>query len=1221
MPPVPSPASQNPMGQPNAVHEALKALQSPDNAVRSASEAALAGVPLPQLLPALAQSVREDGPSPADQHLAAILLRRCLQSRWGEVEGTLDAAEVDALLQRTLEALLQAVLESADGMVKKSAADAAAEVWRRTQTRSLEDAPCAVVARWLAEPELGQLATATALFRLFDRLCEDEDMAARLAQTHGVNVARKVALTLQAGRDGGKEIEGCVAASLEVLVTCVSSLPSGSPIRASLSDLAPPLLSVLLANPSPALFVSAQQLAEALPQFFAGHHARLLELVVHIVGNREGAHDADDSDDVKPVALRLAVSAIISAPKWARKNLSIVKPLLEVLAECCGRVTADEETWSLKDREEDEEDDKLSQEALALATRVAERLNNNAVLEMLLHICTSFLASGDSHRQLAALALLAALLEEEHSSLSVVAHSDEIVSVCLLRLQSPQARLRWAALNCLCCLLQREERDGEVTEREKNLLGNLLGSLQTETNNRCRRKGLQAVAEFFSNFAGSEEDDGGKAMDAAVYGQVGAQLDAPRLRDDGAASSAETGKGEGKTEMKKRSGSDGKQRPVGGQKLAPYIDTALQNAVVPLCDSSDAQTQELALAVGSVLAQVSGQHFQRFFSFFMGAVRRLLSVDFASFLQTHPHGCSLLETVVEFAGALAAAVGMEVFAPDAPWLLERLVEIQNVCSQGTADASLQATAMEAVGVVAKVMGGAAVRFLPAISPIVLAKVRQHVECNFAEAIAAGGEAGAKISEEGRISKVNITDKSGRQTVISINTAAVEEKCAALQLLGTLATSVAGQVAPATAAEWAAAVTAESRAQFALIRKEAFQALPAIVNCLSVSDAAQFVRLSREALALVVEALKENNARHLSDFVLPAATRLVQNLSTEKERKEACRGLAALGERQDAGDGLAAAETVFTAEERRAFLAQIFEAMGRFVIPILTEEFEILASKEGEDDEWENVDEDEEEKAEAAAEAYDAVMQTAGALFKLYGAECLPAFDAHLKMPFGALLAHEQANPGGKVSALCIFADAINYAGAEAGKMYGEVVLPAALLTVCPPSEALVEDDVFAISAAAYGIGALAMHSRETFLSRREGAVEALTRALQSPVLQTDACRSAADCAACALLKIALLYTREVGEQSATIFTELLKRWFPLKDDTQEIDASIELLTNMVTENHILLQAASAKDECQQVLRALLADKAKEAETAKDEDKKLLATWKKARLQKALELIR
>lgn len=49
----------------------------------------------------------------------------------------------------------------------------------------------------------------------------------------------------------------------------------------------------------------------------------------------------------------------------------------------------------------------------------------------------------------------------------------------------------------------------------------------------------------------------------------------------------------------------------------------------------------------------------------MGAVRRQLSVDFAQTLQQDKkrHVMCFLETVVEFAGALAAAVGIETFAP------------------------------------------------------------------------------------------------------------------------------------------------------------------------------------------------------------------------------------------------------------------------------------------------------------------------------------------------------------------------------------------------------------------------------------------------------------------------------------------------------------------------------------------------------------------------------
>lgn len=58
----------------------------------------------------------------------------------------------------------------------------------------------------------------------------------------------------------------------------------------------------------------------------------------------------------------------------------------------------------------------------------------------------------------------------------------------------------------------------------------------------------------------------------------------------------------------------------------------------------------------------------------------------------------------------------------------------------------------------------------------------------------------------------------------------------------------------------------------------------------------------------------------------------------------------------------------------------------------------------------------------------------------------------------------------QVAALCIFADVINFCGDEAGRMYSAIYLPAALLAVCPPADALTEDDLFAVSGAAYGIG-------------------------------------------------------------------------------------------------------------------------------------------------------
>lgn len=58
----------------------------------------------------------------------------------------------------------------------------------------------------------------------------------------------------------------------------------------------------------------------------------------------------------------------------------------------------------------------------------------------------------------------------------------------------------------------------------------------------------------------------------------------------------------------------------------------------------------------------------------------------------------------------------------------------------------------------------------------------------------------------------------------------------------------------------------------------------------------------------------------------------------------------------------------------------------------------------------------------------------------------------------------------QVAALCIFADAVNFGGEQAARAYSNVFLPAALLSVCPPTESADEDQLLAVAAAAYGLG-------------------------------------------------------------------------------------------------------------------------------------------------------
>lgn len=136
---------------------------------------------------------------------------------------------------------------------------------------------------------------------------------------------------------------------------------------------------------------------------------------------------------------------------------------------------------------------------------------------------------------------------------------------------------------------------------------------------------------------------------------------------------------------------------------------------------------------------------------------------------------------------------------------------------------------------------------------------------------AGGSlnVGAELSEQGGVSQIRVQDKTGKQTIISINTvsldspypeltrlalaiteaagtsldapvnghallhadplvrqvcpqAAVEERVAALRLLGALASAVGTAAPTALASEWTAAVFESCSSEFSIVRRAAFE---------------------------------------------------------------------------------------------------------------------------------------------------------------------------------------------------------------------------------------------------------------------------------------------------------------------------------------------------------------------------------------------------------------
>ncbi|CDJ28095.1 uncharacterized protein EMH_0037830 [Eimeria mitis] len=219
--------------------------------------------------------------------------------------------------------------------------------------------------------------------------------------------------------------------------------------------------------------------------------------------------------------------------------------------------------------------------------------------------------------------------------------------------------------------------------------------------------------------------------------------------------------------------------------VAPHMNGVLSKAVIAGCSSNDMQTQEFALALASALAKAA----------------------------------------VEFAADLGSAVGKDVLRPDAPWLVDRLHSLLLACEAVPAASAVFSSIMVCLGVAAPACGPELLQQMQPLMDIVIRKAQLSIQMGVAQEVggAAGSlNAGAELSEEGGVSQFRVQDKSGKQTIISINTAAVEERLAALRLLGALASAVGAAAPVAWAKDWTAVALDSCSSEFAIVRSAAFE---------------------------------------------------------------------------------------------------------------------------------------------------------------------------------------------------------------------------------------------------------------------------------------------------------------------------------------------------------------------------------------------------------------
>ncbi|XP_026191996.1 uncharacterized protein LOC34620828 [Cyclospora cayetanensis] len=1100
----------------NSMKEILLQLQSADTAVRGAAEELLNKSPLDHLLPALATAAAASTSEldVSSGQLAAVLLRRYAHSKLKSFAA--NPQQKQQLIEAVMQNIVGALSSGSPLILRKAAAEAIGELWRHlpSTTSISQTVPFGLVMQWLEsqEQQERQKEDECVLWLLLDRLGEATEAEVYVRYTP--QIVRKLNITFQK-----QEVESATAAE-EALATLfvrtvrwkadsVQAKEAKKAATAAYSSLCPTVLQLVTRLPRPELLAPLLSLAERGSQFFKDHHSLLLESVRAILSK-----SATVGEDALQMILQLAAAAFLGAPKFSRKHLPLVNDLLLILADAAVAAPAgleDAAGWEAQAREEETPEETLHSVALELMAEAAAALCDNPghdqgaprnpqleaaspgspdVMEMLMKIVSRLLEQEEPRYGFSALELLGLLLDDDTCRPLLGNFMEPLITSCMAAVKSSFAHLRWGGLKCLGLMLQHDEQWSRKVQQQhgEQLLSLLSQESAADPSVRCRRQALLALAAFLSGLAPEEGEEPSPQTLAFVV---------------------------------------------------PQLDGVLSQAVIAGCSSEDLQTQEFALSLASALAKACGTSFIPYYPPFAVALRNLLGGEEPSghqkveqLLQEHAGRC-LLQASVEFAADLGSAVGTEVFSPDAPWLVDRIHRLMLSCEAVPAASAVFCSAMSCLAVAAPACGPELLHQMQPLMAIVLQKAKTDIKLGVTEELGSAGgslNAGAELSEEGGVSQFRVQDKTGKQTIISINTAAVEERVAALRLLGALALAGGAQTPLVLAIEWTAAVLESCSSEFTIVRSEAFDALPGCLAALESSPEQQG-QTATAVLELVAAFLSSGEGQLLpsqatlaAEHMLPAVAQIV----------------GAQGKKQR--EGMLPQACQVPQQQRALLLEKLFAGMGKLMLPVLTREFERLANKEQQDDDWEDLSDDEGE--EDSSTYYDSVMQCSGSFFKVYGSECLPHFHEHLRLPYGALLAHEQSSYYGKVAALCIYADAINYGDPSGTVEYSTVFLPGALLAVGSQPEYISDEDhLLAISASAYGMGALAQRHPELFLPSLQRAVESLERCLSSPLLRTESGRAVADCAACALLKIFVQFgPKQDLEKASEMLAKLLEAW-------------------------------------------------------------------------------
>ena len=485
---------------------------------------------------------------------------------------------------------------------------------------------------------------------------------------------------------------------------------------------------------------------------------------------------------------------------------------------------------------------------------------------------------------------------------------------------------------------------------------------------------------------------------------------------------------------------------------------------------------------------------------------------------------------MECISLIGVAVGKEAFGSDAKEVMDLILQSQ-ASEALEADDPQVAFMLQACGRICKCLGEHFQPYLPMVLPPLLRSAQIDPELHVTDA---DDDDGDDEAEEG-LESVTVAIRGQGNKRITIRTSALEEKATACAMLRTYAQELKEAFFPYVQQIAGVLVPLIGFQYMDEVRTGAMSAMPELLGC-AIAAAAKG---NQEAMAMIGQ---------LKEYMVGP---ILEQLQNEPDTETLAMLLDSWNEVIAHGGEVPSAQ--LTAEQ----LAKSIDVCRL----LLDESAQRKKERAGEVDE---VDEEEEEALADEAEREEVLVQNVvesiGALLKVYHSTALPLFDAAL-LPIAQQMLQPTAIATDRVAALCIFDDIIEHCSADgAANRYVPVLFPAFLQY---STDATTE----VRQAAVYGLGVMSTCSNDEVFpdSAKQQAAQALLAMIEKPDAFDEDNASASDNAVSALGKLC--------KRSAGISEHCLPRWLrtlPLETDKEEARVVHKMLIDLCMENNTQL---------------------------------------------------